>query len=222
MNIKKSIWHRFIHPVTGYFRKKRGVFIKKLYPEIKDLKICDIGGSVHYWEKLCLDIKFDNIKIYNVSDTETNSLNERSASNIRVLIYDGITIPEVDNAFDLVVCNSVIEHVPIELRMNLIKEMRRVSKRLYLQTPAYEFFLEPHFVMPFVHWLPRKIGFFLIKMSPWRMMSRPSASTIHNYFWGTKLLSFGDIKTLMPQCEIYKETIFGVTKSYMVDCINND
>lgn len=218
---KKSVWHRIIHPLTGYFRKKRGVFIQGLYPDIGSMKICDIGGSVHFWEKLSLDIDFDNIKIYNISDAETSSLDQRTASKLRVVLYDGKTIPEVDNAFDLVVCNSVIEHVPVDQRLHLIEEMQRVGKRLFLQTPAYEFFLEPHFVMPLIHWLPGKLGFLLIKISPWRILSQPDRNTINNYFWGTKLLGFGEVKSLMPGCKIYKETIFGITKSYMVDCSNN-
>jgi hypothetical protein len=97
---------------------------------------------------------------------------------IPIVIYDGRHIPVPDKHFDLLVCNSVLEHVPPDQRAALAREMRRVAKAVFCQTPAYSFPLEPHFIMPFVHWLPRQLGYQLIKLSPWRILSRPSAATI--------------------------------------------
>lgn len=63
-------------------------------------------------------------------------------------------LPFADGEFDLVHCSSVIEHVAPEDRPAFIAELRRVGRRLFLQTPAYSFPIEPHAVLPFAHWLP--------------------------------------------------------------------
>lgn len=214
--MKATIWNRFIHPVTGYFRKKRGLMMARLFPSIENYYICDVGGSIHFWEKINIAVRPENIKIYNISDSETEAISRRASETMKVHIYDGNMIPEPDNTFDLVVCNSVIEHVPKENREQLVRELMRIGKQLYLQTPAYEFVIEPHFVMPFIHWFPRRVGYFLALVSPWRIMSRPSNNTIDEYFWGTQLLTKKDIDQLFPGCVVHREKVCGITKSYMV------
>ena len=63
-------------------------------------------------------------------------------------------LPFAENEFDLVYCNSVIEHVPPERREAFAAELRRVGRGWYVQTPAWSFPLEPHALLPFAHWLP--------------------------------------------------------------------
>lgn len=63
-------------------------------------------------------------------------------------------IPFGDGEFDLVYCSSVIEHVPRERRERLAAEIKRVGRGFFVQTPAWEFPIEPHSLLPFAHWLP--------------------------------------------------------------------
>lgn len=209
-----NLWHNVIHPITGHFRGRRGQFLRDNFPNIQSAKICDLGGSRHFWEKLGIEVPPYNITIYNVSESETSAFTD--AYDIKVVIYDGKRIPVPDNAFDLLMCNSVIEHVPPDLRLGLAKEMRRVARQLFLQTPARSFVIEPHFIMPFVHWLPRSLGYQLIKISPWRLLARPSAAEIHDYWWGTKLLNRRELEQLFPEANITSEGVLGLTKSYYV------
>ncbi|HEV3322463.1 MAG TPA: class I SAM-dependent methyltransferase [Solirubrobacteraceae bacterium] len=69
----------------------------------------------------------------------------------------GEGLPFADNEFDLVYCNSVIEHVPPERREAFATELRRVGRGWYVQTPAWSFPLEPHALLPFAHWLPPRL-----------------------------------------------------------------
>jgi len=210
------IWHSVIHPITQHFRRKRGAFLHSRFPNIHALRICDLGGSQHFWEKLELSIRPQNITIYNISSDETQSIRKSDASRISVLIYDGTRIPAPDKSFDLLVCNSVLEHVPLQDRAALCQEMARVSKAVFLQTPAWSFPVEPHFLLPFVHWMPRRLGYWLVKISPWRLLSRPSEETIRQYWWGTQLLKQGELKSLFPHALVETETVVGLTKSYYV------
>lgn len=211
-----NIWHHFIHPIISHFRRKRGHFLLTQFPDIHNYKICDLGGSRHFWEKLSLDIPPGQITVFNVSNGETSSIASGAKDGIRIVIYDGKHIPVEDGAFDLLVCNSVMEHVPPKQRAALAGEMRRVAKRVFCQTPAYEFPLEPHFVFPFIHWLPRWFGFHLAKISPWRLLSRPSAANLRSYWWDTQLLTGREVRTLFPSAEILTERVLGLVKSYYI------
>ena len=94
--------------------------------------------------------------------------------------------------------------------------MRRVAKAVFCQTPARSFPVEPHFLMPFVHWLPRDLRCQPIKLSPWRLLSRPSAAMINAYWWGTQWLGQQEIKALFPNATLKTERMFGLIKSYHV------
>ena len=159
-----------------------------------------------------------NVTIFNISEDETQSVKPADGryGNIKIVIYDGKHIPAGDAEFDLLVCNSVLEHVPTELRTALVSEMKRVARHVFIQTPAYEFPVEPHFIMPFVHWLPRQTGFWLVHFSPWRLISRPTAKTIASYYWGTRLLTRRELSALFPDETIEQEKFLGMVKSHYV------
>ncbi len=66
-------------------------------------------------------------------------------------------LPFADGEFDLVYCSSVIEHVAPARRAAFAAELRRVGRGWFVQTPAWSFPLEPHALLPFAHWLPRRL-----------------------------------------------------------------
>ncbi len=67
-------------------------------------------------------------------------------------VLDGL--PFEDEQFDLAYCSSVIEHVAPADRDAFARELRRVARGWYVQTPAFSFPVEPHALLPAAHWLP--------------------------------------------------------------------
>ncbi len=63
-------------------------------------------------------------------------------------------LPFEDGQFDLVYSSSVVEHIRPADREAFASELRRVGRGWYVQTPAWEFPIEPHALLPFAHWLP--------------------------------------------------------------------
>ena len=63
-------------------------------------------------------------------------------------------LPFADGAFDLAYSNSVIEHLPPARREAFAREIRRVARGWWVQTPAFGFPIEPHSLLPAAHWLP--------------------------------------------------------------------
>jgi SAM-dependent methyltransferase len=63
-------------------------------------------------------------------------------------------LPFQDDAFDLVYSSSVVEHIDPARREAFAREIRRVGRGWWVQTPAYSFPVEPHALLPAAHWLP--------------------------------------------------------------------
>jgi SAM-dependent methyltransferase len=66
-------------------------------------------------------------------------------------------LPFADGEFDLAYCNSVIEHILPADREAFARELRRVARGWYIQTPAFSFPIEPHALLPAAHWLPPRV-----------------------------------------------------------------
>ena len=53
--------------------------------------------------------------------------------------------------------SSVVEHIAPERREAFAREIRRVGRGWWVQTPAFSFPVEPHALLPAAHWLPPAI-----------------------------------------------------------------
>jgi len=69
---------------------------------------------------------------------------------------DGRDLPFEDGAFELGFSNAVVEHVAggRDGQRRFIAELCRVAGRVFVTTPNRWFPLDPHTLLPFVHWLP--------------------------------------------------------------------
>lgn len=63
-------------------------------------------------------------------------------------------LPFADGEFDLVYSSSVVEHIEPRHREAFAREIKRVGRGWWVQTPAYSFPVEPHALLPAAHWLP--------------------------------------------------------------------
>jgi len=69
---------------------------------------------------------------------------------------DGRELPFADGEFDLGFSNAVVEHVDggRAAQRQFVAELCRVARRVFVTTPNRWFPLDPHTLLPFVHWLP--------------------------------------------------------------------
>jgi len=89
----------------------------------------------------------------------------------------------------------------------------RVAPHGWLQTPAWEFPVEPHFRLPFMHWLatPARAG--LLRFSaPYRSKSRPERRF---HAERINLLSRYECGLLFPEAHIETERVLLLPKSYI-------
>lgn len=74
---------------------------------------------------------------------------------IEFLRGDAMGLPLPDASVDAVICAQVYEHVPDDVR--LFREVYRVLKpggMVFFSGPNWLFPIEPHYFLPFLHWLP--------------------------------------------------------------------
>lgn len=211
-----TIWGQFIHPISRVARRKRAKQLLKILPDFNDASVLDVGGSRHYWEKMEGLLEPRALRIINIGDNGQSVSMSGNAEKIPIELYDGVSLPFPDEYFDIIMCNSVIEHVEPHLRRGLVEEIRRVGRAFVIQTPAFSFPIEPHFVAPFLHWLPRNIGREASRFSLYAFLTKASKSQIYEYFDEIHLLKRKEIVSYAPQAFLVLERMFGMTKSFTI------
>lgn len=72
---------------------------------------------------------------------------------------DAMTLPFGNSTMDVIICAQVYEHVPDAER--LFKEIHRVlvpGGVVFFSGPNWLFPIEPHYFLPFLHWLPGRMA----------------------------------------------------------------
>lgn len=134
---------------------------------IKAKKIISIlGDEVDLSDKELLDIGTGSgymAQVFGKATKKTTSIDvvdeRRVKSGYRFVKAESEILPFADNSFDVVVSNHVIEHV--HRQQIHIDEVIRVLKKgglIYLATPNKWWLTDPHYRLPFISWLPRKMA----------------------------------------------------------------
>lgn len=99
----------------------------------------------------------------NVVGLEINRKHLRIAKMInldsKLILGDGLKLPFKDNCFHTVILNDVLEHVPYRNAELLLREIWRVldqKGKLYISVSNKYQIKEPHTLIWFLTWLPRK------------------------------------------------------------------
>jgi SAM-dependent methyltransferase len=79
---------------------------------------------------------------------------------------DARALPFADRTFEIGFSNAVIEHVGNRAEQRrFVAEIVRTCRRAFIATPNARFPIDPHTLLPFVHWLPRTIRHPLLRWS---------------------------------------------------------
>ncbi|MHB8596645.1 MAG: methyltransferase domain-containing protein [Ktedonobacteraceae bacterium] len=191
-------------------REKRFVLFRSLISSLpRPLTILDVGGEQQFWETMACTDEDLKIVLYNRRPGKV------SYPNFTSMAGDARDIKEFqDGEFDIVFSNSTIEHTgTFDQQRQMAKEVQRLGKRYFVQTPNRYFPIEPHFLLPFFQFLPRRLQlfYFLHFKTVWGDRSKGG------YFVkNLRLLTEKELKLLFPGAKIYKEKFLGLTKSFIV------
>lgn len=199
------------------FRRKRGrLLAARIASRAKQLGrpliIADVGGRRDYWDNVGFE-GIANIVLLNIDPSELGRKTSRPEM-FSDQIGDACDLNQCpDGAFDFYHSNSVIEHVGAWGRMHsMAREARRVAKAGWIQTPAWEFPVEPHFRLPFLHWFATPVRTALIRGASGYGSTDKNTRRMHAE--RINLVSKGEMHLLFPDCEIYTEWMI-FPKSYV-------
>jgi hypothetical protein len=126
--------------------------------------------------------------------------------NVTLAEGDATELDFSDFSFDAAFSNSVIEHIPPGLQKRYADETRRVARRYFVQTPNRWFPVEAHSHLPLVHFLPDP----LVR---WWNRSHWVGTVPPGEWEEIHLLTSRKLRKLFPDARIYRERLFGLTKS---------
>ena len=207
--------------LANKFRRARG---KLLSAELNKLsrpaKLLDVGGTESFWR----DSRIDNLDGFEVLllNLETEPV---SLPNFSSLAGDAKNLSQFpDKNFDLVVSNSVIEHVGgYEDQALMAQELIRVGKRVFVQTPARHFPIEPHFLFPFFALLPLSLRVWLIRHFALGWYPQvPDPQEAREFLRFFRPLNHKEMRGFFPGFALRKERFLGLTKSYVVSGAGED
>lgn len=211
---------------------RRKLFLDVLKPGSED-KIIDLGGEDgERIARIVTGLQVHSVTIADISATHFEDIKSKYNYST-VLISESDNLPFKDKEFDIVFCNSVIEHVTalksniwgikddkefkeisIRRQKKFADEIRRIGKGYFVQTPNKYFIIESH------TWLPGVMA----------ILPRPvflKTLRFFNLFWPKRadpdfnLLTYKEMQELFPDADIYREKSLGFTKSLIAIKNNN-
>ncbi|WP_111669066.1 methyltransferase domain-containing protein [Algoriphagus litoralis] len=202
----KSLGAKFRAKRTKKFEK---LFFKNFNPE-KPISILDVGGTDYFWK---------TSQIPNIPGVEITLLNlhleKTTHPNIISMIGDATDMRDFeDQQFDLVFSNSVIEHLyTIENQQKMAREIQRVGRKYFIQTPNKYFPIEAHYAIPFAQYMPKSLLLFLLTKTKLSRFQRWETSAAQQYLDEIRLLNQTEMAQLFPKSKLLKEKVMGMTKS---------
>jgi hypothetical protein len=198
--------------LASRLRQKRfSVFLRLVSSLSHPIRILDVGGTQQFWEGMGFgEQEGVTVTLLNVYDQTTSLPNFSSVrGDARAMIFE-------DGTFDIVFSNSVIEHVgELDDQRKMAKEVQRVGKRYFIQTPNKYFPIEPHFLFPFFQFLPTTTKIWLLRHFDlgWHVKTEDFAKA-REQVEGVKLLSKREFGEMFPKAIILAEKFCGLTKSF--------
>jgi len=179
--------------------------------------LIDMGGTPNYWNILPEGYLAER----NMTITLVNlpgSVKQQDEGHFRFLEGDACNLNALpDQSYDIVHSNSVIEHVgDWSRRVAFANEALRLAPHCFVQTPNFWFPVEPHYMTPFIHWLPKPTQvWWLMQMRLGHMEKAKTVDEAVLTIESIHLLNRKMMETLFPGTRIWTERVLGLPKSFV-------
>jgi ubiquinone/menaquinone biosynthesis C-methylase UbiE len=166
-HISRKCATSFYHMVAKSWKRKRFLQFIELVKPLSGEKIIDLGGAqgTFFYENIDLVKEYDLQVV--IADINSDSLKVAESRGFSTYLMRENELPEMEaGMFDIVFCNSVIEHVTfpkecvwnytqdnfyikaLDIQKNFSRNIERISKKYYVQTPCIDFPVESHTWLP--------------------------------------------------------------------------
>jgi hypothetical protein len=199
-------WRLTSRFTAGSRRRRMARFLHIVQPKPTDL-VLDVGVTDTAWRSgNFFESQYPWPERITAVAMEAMPTFERTFPEVKFVVADGRSLPFESKAFDLGFSNAVIEHVGSrDDQRRFIEELVRTCRTVFVATPNGGFPVDPHTLLPFVHWLPRPVRHPLLR---WSGNGRWASEAALNP------LTAGALRSLFPpDCDVRidRQRVLGLT-----------
>lgn len=203
--------------VANKLRRQRFQIFLDIIKELdRPIQVLDIGGRPEFWEMMFSEFNIKDDLFITLVNIEKHNI---SLTNIQSVMGDARDLSQfADQQFDIVFSNSTIEHVgDYDDQHRMAKEVKRLGKQYFIQTPNKFFPVEPHFAFPLFQFLPISMRAWLAHTFAmgWRTNPIEDYQAAVDEVSSIRLLSQREFNNLFPESNIYQEKYLGLNKSFV-------
>lgn len=198
-------------PFQLRFRPKRLRLLYSTLTITKETRLLDLGGGLQFWELA----KAEGFPVPRVTVLNIRPGPATVPAEVQWVLGDAKDTGFKDLSFDIVFSNSLVEHlVDWDSQVRFANEVRRLAPNYFVQTPNKWFFVEPHFVTPFIHWVPASVRRVLgPRVTLWGWTSGATRQQYEEQLREIRLLGSEEIHELFPDARFVGERWMGMVKS---------
>ena len=215
---------KFIAPLREKFQEQRVDLFMSLMKPREGVSVLDLGGEGgDFLAKIKNRLRAEFV-IADINEDYLSTVRQKNGFGF-VLLDEEKPLPFDDNQFDIVISNSVIEHVTwpkeacgvsipqaewvsksMDRQRQFAAEIRRVGKAYFVQTPHKSFPIETHTWLPFVNLLSHNHAASLVRLTDKYWIK-------HCGYVDWNLLGPAEMRSLFPEAKIFIERLLGFPKS---------
>ena len=212
MSVAKRIRNRLVDSpdsLAEKFRAKRWSDLREAFPDLENMTVVDLGGTVSSWTRAPIRPKHVTVLSFEPEGGE-------GIDWIDARYADACDLPaDLRNLrVDLVYSNAVLEHVGGAVpRQRFADTVHLLAERHWVQTPYRYFPVEPHWLFPGFQFLPVSTRVAIGRR--WNLVHTPNrdyASMLESVL-SVELVGLAEFRHLFPTSLIRHERLAGLTKS---------
>jgi hypothetical protein len=211
MGVLKSITSALVDPdnpksLSTRARARRWNVFQATFPGLEEMEVLDLGGTVNYWCRQTTHPR--HVTIVNLAPQDADGSPWMSTHQ-----RDACTVDDL-GSFDLVVSNSVIEHVGGHMqRQKLADVVHKSAPHHWIQTPYRYFPIEPHWLAPGMQFLPVSVRAQMTRKWPLGHYRDIESADVVAEVMMVELLGMTEMEHYFPHSIIWRERVAGLTKS---------
>jgi hypothetical protein len=158
------LWRLTSRSTARSRRRRHALFMELMSPRPTD-SILDVGVTDTAWRSSnFLEANYPRPGQITAVGLERMPTFERLFPRVRFVVADGRQLPFDDAAFDIGFSNAVIEHVgAADSQRYFVGELLRTCRRVFVATPNRGFVIDPHTLLPCVHWLSPPVRYPILR-----------------------------------------------------------
>ena len=192
-------------------RVRRWTRLRQEFPDLENMRVLDLGGTTIFWRRS--PVRPRSVTVINLEAPG------EGLPWVTPIKGDACYAPDLvgGETFDLVLSNSLIEHLGGHLqRVRFAEVARSMAPHYIVQTPYRYFPIEPHWLFPGHQFLPLNARVWLAPRWPLGHTHGWPADDARDEVMSTELLSLTDMQAYFPDGRVLWERFMGLPKSLTV------